>query len=223
MKLGGSYDYFNLQKVCESDTLAYQEFMKDIRNEEYAFEVVKLYQGILGRDPAPQYDPTGIDEWYRQLRDKKVNVTQIANIFLNSEEWKNKNINKPLPDTGGITTGGGGVSSGGSGMTGTYRADPALSVVARDISNSYQEEIARQILALYLEILGRNPYPEQGKNDVWYGYVIEGRLTLEGVRQAFLNSEEYKNKKTKPYYYIAGAGLLFLVAFKPLRKLLGKK
>lgn len=90
--------------------------------------------------------------------------------------------------------------------------------------------MALEIKKAYNDILGRDPMPLPGQADIWYGYVVDGKMTIAEVRQAFYNSEEYRAKhpvsererlpdtykvaKTDPLPYIvstavAGALLLF--------------
>ncbi len=139
-------------------------------------QIKDLYSSVLGREVSD--NDSGFQFW----ANSGDSLEGISNAFKNSDEYKSKQsptTAKPAAPASPSLTGG---SSSASSQP-----------VATSTPNSSAGTVATpdQIKSLYSSVLGR----EVSDNDSGFQWWANSGDTYDGIRNAFLNSDEYKNKQ----------------------------
>jgi len=177
--------------------------------------VSRMYTVALGRDAEPQ----GLNDWTNRLLSYEVDGSGIANGFIMSDEFKNKNVSDEIyvdtlyrtffdreADAGGRATWLEALANGNSrghvlaGFVNSVEFDNLCGRfgIIRGTMESNEKAIGpgvRQFVnRCYIKVLGREGEPA-GVSD-WTGRIARGEETPESTAKLFFFSEEYANKNT---------------------------
>ncbi len=177
--------------------------------------VSRMYTVALGRVA----EETGLNDWTNRLLNHEVDGAGIADGFIMSEEFKNKNVSDQEyvdvlyrtffdrnADEGGRATWLEALENGNSrtfvlaGFVNSVEFDNLCGRygIVRGVMETNESPIgsgARQFVnRCYIKVLGREG--EKAGVDDWTSRIASGEQTPESVAKLFFSSEEYTNKNT---------------------------
>ena len=184
--------------------------------------VKRMYTVALGREA----EKAGLDDWSSQLSEQKIDGAGIANGFINSVEFKNRNLNNSdfldvlyrtffdrEADAGGKSYWLGKMETGISRtevLSGFVNSQEfsnlcdsfgiARGTMQANGSSIYRPGVRGYVLRMYTKALNRDG-ETVGVED-WTNRINTGAMSAETVAKSFFGSEEFLNRKLSNEDYV---------------------